>query len=132
MSRIDTGAELTGVKDDLPDAHLFLIEVVLVELEEITQFLENGQAPKGMSMKKKQILAMKVAPYNLINGFLYKMGLDNVPRRCILEHEIDNIMYEAHYGLTGGHFQADTTAKKIQQSGLWWQTLYKDYKNFVS
>ena len=41
-------------------------------------------------------------------------------------------MYEAHYGLAGGHFQLDTTAKKIQQSGLWWPTLYKDCKNFVS
>ena len=43
---------LTGVKDDLPDAHLFRIEAVLTELEEIAQFLENGQALEGMSTKK--------------------------------------------------------------------------------
>ena len=85
-----------------------------------------------MSIKKKQILAMKVEPYTLINGFLYKMGLDHILRRCVLEHERDNIMYEAHYGLAGGHFQVDTTAKKIQQLRLWWPTLYKDCKNFVS
>ena len=88
-------------------------------MEEKAQFLENGQAPKGMSMKRKQILVMKATPYSLINGFLYKMGLDDILIRCVLEHEIDNIMYEAHYGPVGGHFQADTTAKKIQQSGLW-------------
>ena len=40
-------------------------------------------------------------------------------------------MYEAQYEPTGGHFQADTTAKKIQQSGLWCSTLYKDCKKFV-
>ena len=51
-----------------------------------------------MSMKKKQILAMKYASYSLINGFLYKMGLDEVLRRCVLEHERENIMHEAHYG----------------------------------
>ena len=51
------------------DAHLFWIEAVPVELEEIAQFLENGQAPEGMSTKKKQILAMKAAPYSLINRF---------------------------------------------------------------
>ena len=66
-----------------------------------------------MSMKKKQILAMKAAPYSLINGFLYKMGLDDILRRCVLEHEKYNIMYEAHYGLVGGHFQEYTTSKKI-------------------
>ena len=67
-----------------------------------------------MSTKKKQILAMKAAPYSLIYVFLYKMGLDDILRRCVLEHERDNIMHEAHYRPTGGHFQADTTAKKIQ------------------
>ena len=68
-----------------------------------------------MNTKKKQILAMKVAPYTLINRFLYKIGLDKVLHRCVLEHERENIMHEAHYGPAGGHFQSDTTTKKIQQ-----------------
>ena len=42
LSRIDIGEEPTGVDDDLLDAHLFCIEVVPVELEEIAQFLEKG------------------------------------------------------------------------------------------
>ena len=78
------GEEPTGVEDDLPDAHLFQIESVHAELEEIAQFLENGQALEGMSTKKKQILAMKVTPYSLINTFLYKMGLDEVLCWCVL------------------------------------------------
>ena len=41
-------------------------------------------------------------------------------------------MHEEHYGPMGGHFQSDTTAKKIQQSGLWWLTLYTDCKKLVS
>ena len=73
---------------------------------------------------------MKATPYSLINGFLYKMGLDDILRRCVLEHERNNIMHEAHYG-PGGHFQAEKTAKKIQQSGLWWPTLHKDCKKIV-
>ena len=75
---------------------------------------------------------MKAAPYSLINGFLYKMGLDDILRRCVLEHERNNIMHEAHYGPTEGHFQADTSDKKIQQSRLWWLTLHKDFKKIVS
>ena len=35
LSRIDTGEEPTGVEDDLPDAHLFRIEAVSAEVEEI-------------------------------------------------------------------------------------------------
>ena len=77
---------------------MFIIEIVPTELEDISQFLENGLAQEGMSAKNKKILAMKVAPYSLINGFLYKLGLDEVLRRCILEHERENIMHESHYG----------------------------------
>ena len=93
---------------------MFRVEVVPVELEEITQFLENGQAPERMSDKKKKILAMKDAPYSIINGFLYKLSLDEVLHRCILDHERESIMHEAHYVLAGGHFQSDMNAKKIQ------------------
>ena len=132
LSRIDTGEEPTGINDELPNSHLFHIEAVPEELEEISQFLETGQAPEGLNTKKKQILAMKDAPYSLINGFLYKMELDGILRRCVPEHEQDHIIHEAHYGPAGGHFQVDTTAKKIQQSGLWWPTLHKDCKSFVS
>ena len=37
------------------------------------------------------------------------MGLEDILRRCVLDHERDQIMHEAHYGPAGGHFQADTT-----------------------
>ena len=66
--------EPTGVEDVLSDAHLFRIEAVPAELEEITQVSESGQAPEGMSIEKKQILAMKVAPYTMgefVNGYYY-------------------------------------------------------------
>ena len=67
-----------------------------------------------MNTKNKQVLEMKAIPYTLINGFLYKMGLDEVLCQCVLEHERENIMHEAHYGPPGGNFQSDMTAKKIQ------------------
>ena len=53
LSRIDTGEEPTRVEYDLPYAHLFRIEAILAMLEEIAQFLKDGQAPEGMSTKKK-------------------------------------------------------------------------------
>ena len=85
-----------------------------------------------MSDKKKKILAMKAAPYSIINEFLYKLSLDEALCRCILNHERESIMHEAHYGPAGGHFQADTTTKNIQQSGLLWSTLYRDCRIFLS
>ena len=70
-----------------------------------------------MSTKKKQILAMKAAQYSLINRFLYKMGLDDILRRCVLEHERDNIMHEAHYGPAGGHSKQTQLQRKSNSQG---------------
>ena len=68
-----------------------------------------------MSDKKKTILAMKAAPYTIVNGFLYKLGLDDTLRRCVPYHDRENIIHEAHYGPAGGHFQEDKATRKIQQ-----------------
>ena len=75
---IGIGEEPTGIEDDLQYAHLFRIEVVSLDFAEIAQFLEEGRVIEGMSDKKKKILAMKATPYTIINGFLYKIGLDDV------------------------------------------------------
>jgi hypothetical protein len=108
-----------------PDAHLFRVEVAPKDLEDISNFLEEGKAPEDLPTNKKKVLALKVAPFTIINGYLYKMGIDDVLRRCVPEHERDDIINEAHAGEVGGHFQADTTARKILQAGLWWSTLHK-------
>ena len=48
----------------------------------------------------------------LFNGNLYKLGLDDILRRCALEHERQDIIQEAHFGATGGQFSVDTIIKK--------------------
>jgi hypothetical protein len=36
--------------------------------------------------------------YQLIAGKLYKLG-DGILRRCVLEHECEMVLYEAHEGI---------------------------------
>lgn len=86
------------IDDDLPDAHLFNIEVVPTKISAIQQLLHTNKPPEGINEKKKNILAIKVAPYTLINGQLYKLGIGEVLWRCVLEHEREAIIDEAHKG----------------------------------
>ena len=60
-----------------------------------------------MSDKKKNIVPMKATPYTIVNWFLYKLGLDDVLQRFVLDHKKENRMHEAHYGPAGRHFQVD-------------------------
>ena len=52
-------------------------------------------------------------------------------RRCVREDEFILILDEAHSGIAGGHFAAETTARKVLQAGLWWPTLFNDAVEFV-
>lgn len=131
LSRLETGEEPIGIEDKLSNAHLFRIEEIPQELVDIAQFLEEGRAPEELSERQKKILAMKAAPYILINRFLYRLGVDDILRRCVLDHEKVGIMEEAHSGPAGGHFHADTTTKKVLQAGLWWPKMNKDIREFI-
>jgi hypothetical protein len=119
LSRLETGEDLTGIDDDLPDAHLFRVEVAPKYLEDISNFLEEGKAPEDLPTNKKKTLAMKVAPFTIINGYLYKMGMDDVLRRCVPEHEREDIINEAHAGaarrtFSGQHNnQEGTTSRPV-------------------
>jgi hypothetical protein len=64
---------LIGIYGELPDMNIFRVEVAPKELEEIVIFLEDGKASEGLLAKKRKIIAMKVAPFTLINGYLYKL-----------------------------------------------------------
>jgi hypothetical protein len=44
-----------------------------------------------------------------MNGYLYKLGSDDILKICALEHEREYIINDAHDGPIGGHYQAGTT-----------------------
>jgi len=71
--------------------------------------LEEGKAPNDLPTSKKKVLALKATPFTIIHGYMYKMGPDDILRRCSIEHSRESIINEAHAGPTGGHFQADMT-----------------------
>lgn len=94
--------------------------------------MEEGKALEEFSERQKKILAMKAMPYTLINRLLYRLGVDDILRRRVLDQEKVGIMEEARSGPAGGHFQTDTTSKKILQVGLWWPKMNKDVLEFIS
>jgi hypothetical protein len=76
-------------------------------------------------------MVVHAVDYQLIAGQLYKFGLDSILRRCVLNHERQDIMWECHNGVVGGHVGGKAIAQKILQAGLWWATLFKDVKEYA-
>jgi hypothetical protein len=47
---------------------------------------------------------VRVGDYQLIASHLYKLGEDNILRRCVMEHERPIILAESHEGIFGGNY----------------------------
>jgi hypothetical protein len=87
LSRVTNGEEPTNLEENFPDAQLFSVQIVDEYFVDIIELLSTGVAPKEFSTMQKKNLVVRVADYQLIAGHLYKLGVDNILRRCVLEHE---------------------------------------------
>ena len=79
-----------------------------------------------MSISQKKQLVVKSFDFQLLAGQLYKLGSDEILRRCVLPHEQGPILEEAHAGIMGGHYGGHATTRKVLHVGLWWPTLHND------
>ncbi|MCO5597252.1 hypothetical protein L7F22_051328 [Adiantum nelumboides] len=131
LTRITNGEAPTGVDDNFPDTSLFMVETIPEWSEKIVNFLVNGFSPKELRKDVAPRLIKECEPYSLIGGTLYKLGKDDILRRCAREDEYLYILNEAHMGVAGGHFSGELTARKVLQSGYWWPTLFKDASLFA-
>jgi hypothetical protein len=87
ISRLESGESSGAVDDQLPDADLFRIEAIPKYLEDIEIFLNTGACPETYFATQKRHMVIRATNYQLIADQLYKLGLDNILRRCVLDHE---------------------------------------------
>ncbi|GJY61672.1 reverse transcriptase domain-containing protein [Tanacetum coccineum] len=86
---------------------------------------------KGMSTQQKNKFFKDVKHYFWGDPFLFKTCADQVIRRCVSGQEAIDILTACHSGLTGGHYGANYTAKKVFDSGFYWPAIYKDAHELV-
>ena len=87
-----------------PNANLFSIQIDNDYFVDIVGFFSTGMAPKEFTVAQKKKLVVHIVDYQLIAGHLYKLGVDNILRRCVMEHERPIIFEEAHEGIDGGNY----------------------------
>jgi hypothetical protein len=79
--------------------------------------------------QKKQ-LVVPATDFSLIARQLYKMGSNEILRRCVMEVERPLILEESHEGIARGHYAGNKTVQKVLRAGLWWPTLHRDAKDY--
>jgi len=62
---------------------------------------------------------------------LFKVGVDNLLRRCVTSEEANGILWHCQNSPCGEHYGGDKTTAKVLQSGFFWPTLFKDAHHHV-
>ncbi|GJZ96659.1 reverse transcriptase domain-containing protein [Tanacetum coccineum] len=86
---------------------------------------------KGMSSQKKKKFFTDVKHYFWDDPYLFRIGADQVIRRCVYGQEAVDILTACHNRPTRGHHGANYTAKKVFDSGFNWPTIYRDTHDMV-
>jgi hypothetical protein len=86
--------------------------------------------PHKYTIIPKKQLVVHATDFSLIDGQIYKMGPDEILRRCVMEVERPLMLVEAHEGITGRNYVGKDTTHKVLRAGLWWPTLHKDVKEY--
>lgn len=102
------------------------------------QLLLNGgyilhrKYPEDANRAKKKAIQVEAKDYEIIANQLYKRGKDHHLWLVVTEAENLTVVKQAHEGISGGHFLADTTTKAIMMARVWWLTVFMDAAKCVS
>jgi hypothetical protein len=97
---------------------LFSVQVTDGYFFDIIEYLSIGIVPQEFKTTQKKNLVVIAIDYQLIAWHIYKMGTDNILRRCVLEHERPRILVEAHEGIVVGHYAGKSIMQKVLRVGL--------------
>jgi hypothetical protein len=116
LSRLEHGEEPTSLEDTLSDAQFISIRNIDDHFVVIVQFLSTRMVPSEYTIPQKKQLVVRATEFSIIAGQPYKMGPDEILRRCVMEIELPLILTEAHEGITGGHYVGGATVQKGSKS----------------
>jgi hypothetical protein len=114
------------ITEHFPDEHLLTISTSLPWFADIVNYLASHQIPPDWSKAKKDKLRSDAKYYLWEDPYLFRIGADQIIRRCVTEVEIKDILSFCHDQACGGHFSGHKTASKVLQCGFYWPTIFKD------
>ncbi|KAK8945257.1 hypothetical protein KSP39_PZI007733 [Platanthera zijinensis] len=124
------------IDDKFPEERLLAMNKVMISstpwYADLANYLVARVLPKNYSSQQKKRFFSDLKNYFWEDPFLFRVCADQVVRRCVSGEEDIQILRHCHEGPTGGHYQANRTARKVLEAGFYWPTLFKDAHTFVS
>ncbi|KAJ0586830.1 putative nucleotidyltransferase, Ribonuclease H [Helianthus annuus] len=115
------------INERFPDEHLLAVSTYVAPwYAHYVNYLAKGAMPNHWTRKRRQQFLSQVKQYIWDEPDLFKIGADQVIRRCVPETEVLEILIHAHSSACGGHFSGNKTGYRVLSSGFYWPTIFKD------
>ncbi|KAJ1700940.1 hypothetical protein LUZ63_000719 [Rhynchospora breviuscula] len=86
---------------------------------DLANFLASGYVPSDITAQQRKKLKSDSKYYFWEEPYLFKLGIDNLFRRCVPYEEVRAILASCHSSAYGGHAFFSKTAAKVLQSGFY-------------
>jgi hypothetical protein len=83
-SRITNGENTSNLEDNFPNAQLFSVQIADDYFADTIEFLSTCFAPREFTTVQKKKLVVRAVDYQLIAGYLYKLGAYDILRICVI------------------------------------------------
>ncbi|CAM8929270.1 unnamed protein product [Rhodiola kirilowii] len=126
LSRIIRGEDEGHITESFLDEHLYTVSTKVPWYASIVKYLVGGTFPPSFTKARCMKLRHDARFYLWDDPYLWKIGADQMIRRCIPDSEIDSMISFCHEFACGGHFGPRRTARKILDSGFFWPSIFRD------
>ncbi|CAM8940392.1 unnamed protein product [Rhodiola kirilowii] len=126
LSRIVREEEPGSITETFPDEHIYALSAKLPWYAPIMNYLVGGTFPPSYSKAQCMKLKHDSRFYVWDDPYLWKIGVDQLLRRCIPDFDIASVISFCHKHACGGHFGPRRTARKILDSGFFWPSVFRD------
>ena len=121
------------VNENFPDEGILAIQCKqLPWYANIVNYLVAGVIPEDWDYTLRKKFLKEVKFYFYDEPELFKLGTDDIFRRCVPEEEQVKILNACHSSPCGGHYASRITAFKILNAGFFWPTLFVDAQSYCT
>ncbi|KAJ0954149.1 putative nucleotidyltransferase, Ribonuclease H [Helianthus annuus] len=121
--------EIEGPEHDIletfPGEHLLTIDTQ-PWFANFANYAHSGIIPDHWSRSRKAHFLSQAKQYIWDEPNLFKVGADQIIRKCVEDEEIPSVLSLVHESACGGHFSGQKTARKVLSCGLYWPTVFRD------
>lgn len=124
LVNVEVTMQESEVMEEFPDEKLLMVQE-RSWFSDLENHKEIGMIPEDLTWNQKSKFLSNANYYVWDEPYLFKIGVDNILRRCVTKEEVRSILWHCYNSRYGGYYNGLRTTTKVLNSGFYWPSLLK-------